>query len=163
DRGACIHAEVVGFGMSADAGDITAPDEVGAARAVRAAINDADLNPTDVQYVNAHGTGTRLNDRTETAALKRVFEDHAQRLAISSAKSMIGHCLNAGGALEALVTVLSVRDDVAPPTIGYRVPDPECDLDYVPNASRRLAIDVALSNSFAFGGLNAVLAFRKAR
>nr|MDQ3057753.1 hypothetical protein [Pseudomonadota bacterium] len=106
---------------------------------------------------------TRLNDRSETAALKRVFGDHAQRLAVSSTKSMLGHCLNAGGALEALATVLAVRDDVAPPTIGYRVFDPECDLDYVPNTSRHASIDAAISNSFAFGGFNAVLAFRKAR
>lgn len=162
-RGAMIHAEIVGFGMSADANDITAPDEAGAAQAISAALSDAGLRPTDVQYVNAHGTGTRLNDRSETAALKRVFGNHAQQLAVSSTKSMLGHCLNAGGALEALATVLSVREDVAPPTIGYRMPDPECDLDYVPNTSRRISIDAALSNSFAFGGLNAVLAFRKAR
>ncbi len=162
-RGATIHAEIVGFGMSADAGDITAPDEAGAAQAISAAVTDGGLQPTDVQYVNAHGTGTKLNDRSETSALKRVFSDHAKQLAVSSTKSMLGHCLNAGGALEALATVLSVREGIAPPTAGYRVPDPECDLDYVPNASRRVSIDAALSNSFAFGGLNAVLAFRKAR
>ena len=162
-RGALIHAEIVGFGMSADASDMTAPDEAGAAQAIDAALADADMKPTDVNYVNAHGTGTRLNDRSETAALKRVFGDHAQQLAVSSTKSMLGHCLNAGGALEALATILSVRHDVAPPTIGYRVPDPECDLDYVPNAARRMSIDAAVSNSFAFGGLNAVLVFRKAR
>ncbi|MBA2549320.1 MAG: beta-ketoacyl-[acyl-carrier-protein] synthase family protein [Burkholderiaceae bacterium] len=162
-RGAMIHAEIVGFGMSADAADITAPDDAGAAQAISAALADAGLQPADVQYVNAHGTGTRLNDRSETAALKRVFGDHAQRLAVSSTKSMLGHCLNAGGALEALATVLALRDDVAPPTIGYRVFDPECDLDYVPNRSRHASIDAAISNSFAFGGFNAVLAFRKAR
>lgn len=162
-RGATIHGEIVGFGMSADAGDITAPNEAGAAQAINAALSDAGLQPAGVQYVNAHGTGTRLNDRSETAALKRVFGDHARQLAVSSTKSMLGHCLNAGGALEALCTVLSVRDGVAPPTIGWRVPDPECDLDYVPNSSRRVPIDAALSNSFAFGGMNAVLAFRKAR
>ena len=162
-RGAMMHAEIVGFGMSADAADITAPDEAGAAQAISAALADAGLQPADVQYVNAHGTGTRLNDRSETAALKRVFGEHAKRLTVSSTKSMLGHCLNAGGALEALATVLAVRDDVAPPTIGYRVFDPECDLDYVPNTSRHASIDAALSNSFAFGGFNAVLAFRKAR
>ncbi len=161
-RGAMIHAEIVGFGMSADAGDITAPDEAGAAQAIDAALTDAGLKPTDVHYVNAHGTGTRLNDRSETAALKRVFGGHAQQLAVSSTKSMLGHCLNAGGALEAVATVLSVREGIAPPTVGYRVPDPECDLDYVPNTARRLPIGAALSNSFAFGGFNAVLAFRKA-
>lgn len=161
-RGAMIHAEIVGFGMSADAGDITAPDEAGAAQAIDAALSDAGLKPADVHYVNAHGTGTRLNDRSETAALKRVFGGHAQQLAVSSTKSMLGHCLNAGGALEAVATVLSVREGIAPPTVGYRVPDPECDLDYVPNTARRLPIGAALSNSFAFGGFNAVLAFRKA-
>ncbi len=161
-RRAMIHAEIVGFGMSADAGDITAPDEAGAAQAIDAALSDAGLKPTDVHYVNAHGTGTRLNDRSETAALKRVFGGHAQQLAVSSTKSMLGHCLNAGGALEAVATVLSVRDGIAPPTVGYRVPDPECDLDYVPNTARRLPIGAALSNSFAFGGFNAVLAFRTA-
>ena len=161
-RGAMIHAEIVGFGMSADAGDITAPDEAGATQAIDAALGDAGLKLTDVHYVNAHGTGTRLNDRNETAALKRVFGVHAKQLAVSSTKSMLGHCLNAGGALEAVAAVLSVRDDVAPPTVGYRALDPECDLDYVPNTARRQAIGAALSNSFAFGGLNAVLAFRKA-
>ena len=161
-RGAVIHAEIAGFGMSADARDITAPDEAGAAQAIDAALADAKVPPAAVNYVNAHGTGTRLNDRSETAALKRVFGDHASKLALSSTKSMLGHCLNAGGALEALATVLSVRDDIAAPTIGYRVTDPECDLDCVPNAARRMRIDAALSNSFAFGGLNAVLVFRKA-
>ncbi|MGZ9074721.1 MAG: beta-ketoacyl-[acyl-carrier-protein] synthase family protein [Burkholderiaceae bacterium] len=161
-RGAVIHAEIAGFGMSADARDITAPDCVGAAQAINAALADAKVPPAAVNYVNAHGTGTRLNDRSETAALKRVFGDYAAKLALSSTKSMLGHCLNASGALEALATVLSVRDDIAPPTIGYRAPDPECDLDCVPNTARRLRIDAALSNSFAFGGLNAVLVFRKA-
>ncbi len=162
-RGATIYAEIAGFGMSADAGDITAPHESGAAQAMNAALTDAALSPADVQYVNAHGTGTRLNDRSETGALKRVFGEHAKQLAVSSTKSMLGHCLNAGGALEAMATVISVRDGIAPPTIGYREFDPECDLDYVPNAARKLVIDAALSNSFAFGGFNAVLAFRKAR
>lgn len=161
-RGAEIVAEVVGCGMSADAGDITAPDEQGAARAMAAALADAGLNPGDVQYVNAHGTGTRLNDKGETAALKRVFGDHAKRLSVSSTKSMLGHCLNAGGALEAMATVLSLRQGIVPPTIGYREPDPECDLDVVPNEARSSPLQAALSNSFAFGGLNAVLAFRKA-
>lgn len=160
-RGADIHAEIVGFGMSADAADITAPNETGAAEAIDAALVDAGLELTEVLYINAHGTGTRLNDRCETAALKRVFGHHANRLAISSTKSMLGHCLNAGGALEAVATVLALREGIVPPTTGYRAPDPECDLDYVPNAARHIAIDVALSNSFAFGGLNAVLAFRK--
>ena len=162
-RGAAIDAEIVGFGMSADAGDITAPTEAGPVQAIGAALDDGGLNTADVQYVNAHGTGTRLNDRTETAALKRVFGDHAKQLAVTSTKSMLGHCLNAGGALEAAATVLALRDGIAPPTAGYREFDPECDLDYVPNTARRMAIDAALSNSFAFGGFNAVLALRKAR
>ena len=162
-RGATIHAEIAGFGMSADAADITAPDESGAVQAMNGALADAGLSRADVQYVNAHGTGTRLNDRSETSALKRVFGEHARQLAISSTKSMLGHCLNAGGALEAVATVIAVRDDIAPATIGYREFDPECDLDYVPNAARNLTINAALSNSFAFGGFNAVLAFRKAR
>jgi nodulation protein E len=161
-RGATIHAEIAGFGMSADAGDITSPNEAGAAQAIAAALADGGLNVADVHYVNAHGTGTRLNDRTETAALKRVFGDSAKQLAASSIKSMLGHCLNAAGALEAAATVLALRDGIAPPTIGYRELDPECDLDYVPNAARRMSTDAALSNSFAFGGFNAVLAFRKA-
>ncbi len=160
-RGAAIHAEIAGFGMSADAGDITAPTDTGAAQAIDSALSDAGMQRAEVDYVNAHGTGTRLNDRSETAALKRVFGDAAHSLAISSNKSMLGHCLNAGGALEALATVLSVREDVAPPTLGYRIPDPECDLDYVPNVARGMVIGAALSNSFAFGGFNAVLAFRK--
>ena len=162
-RGATIHAEIVGFGMSADAGDITAPDEDGAAQAIDAALADAGLNAADVQYVNAHGTGTRLNDRTETAALQRAFGNHAKQLAVSSTKSMLGHCLNAGGALEAAATVLALREGIAPPTAGYREHDPECDLDCVPNTARRMPIDAALSNSFAFGGFNAVLALRKPR
>ncbi len=162
-RGSTIHCEIVGFGMSADAGDITAPDECGAAQAIKSALDDGKLNPADVQYVNAHGTGTRLNDRMETAALKRVFGVHAKRLAISSTKSMLGHCLNAGGALEAAATVLALREDIAPPTAGYRELDPECDLDYIPNTACRMSIDTALTNSFAFGGFNAVLALRKTR
>jgi nodulation protein E len=159
-RGATIHAEMVGFGMSADAGDMTAPDAAGAAQAIGAALADAQLQPEQVNYINAHGTGTRLNDRTETAALAQVFGAHLQRLAVSSSKSMLGHCLNAGGALEALATVLALRDGIIPPTIGFREPDPECALDCVPNRARAAAIEIALSNSFAFGGLNAVLALR---
>lgn len=161
-RGAIIHAEIVGFGMSADALDITAPDDTGAVQAIEAALADACLSFAEIDYVNAHGTGTRLNDRSETAALKRVFGHHAKQLVVSSTKSMLGHCLNAGGALEAVATVLALRDGMVPPTIGYRVPDPECDLDCVPNTARQISIGTAISNSFAFGGLNAVLAFRKA-
>jgi nodulation protein E len=127
------------------------------ARAVNAALADAKLNPQDVQYINAHGTGTTANDRTETAALKTAFGDHARKLAISSTKSMIGHALGAAGALEMVATIMSLREGVVAPTINYLGPDPECDLDYVPNEARQMAINSALSNSFAFGGLNAVL------
>jgi nodulation protein E len=160
-RGADILGEIVGFGMSADAKDITNPDEGGMARAIEAALTDAGLAPDAIQYVNAHGTGTAANDETETRALKRVFGAHAQKLAISSTKSMIGHSLGGSGALELVATLLGMRESVAPPTIGYLGPDPACDLDYVPNAARPMRIDAALSNSFAFGGLNAVLAVRR--
>lgn len=160
-RGADIIAEIVGFGMSADAGDLTAPDVEGMSRAMQWALEDAGLSPQDVQYVNAHGTGTAANDETETRALHKVFGNHARSLAISSTKSMVGHALGAAGALEMVATVMAVRDGVAPPTIAYLGPDPACDLDYVPNVARKMDIDVALSNSFAFGGLNAVLVAKK--
>ncbi len=158
-RGASVQAEFLGFGMNADAGDLTAPSAQGAAAAIQAALDDAGLAPPAVDYVNAHGTGTRLNDRTETQALHHVFGRHAVRLAVSSSKSMHGHCLNAAGGIEAVVTALALRDGLVPPTLGHREADPECDLDYVPNVGRRAPIGVALSNSFAFGGLNAVLVF----
>jgi nodulation protein E len=160
-RGADILAEVAGFGMSADAKDITAPDAGGMARAIVAALSDAKVDRGGVQYINAHGTGTTANDRTETAALKASFGDHAGKLAISSTKSMIGHALGAAGALEMVATVMSLRDGVVAPTINYLGQDQECDLEYVPNEARDLSIDVALSNSFAFGGLNAVLVLRR--
>ena len=147
--------------MSADAKDITNPDEGGMVRAIEGALADAQLAPADVQYVNAHGTGTAANDESETQALKRVFGDHAAKLAISSTKSMVGHSLGASGALELAATLMGMRAGVAPPTIGYLGPDPACDLDYVPNEARALRIDAALSNSFAFGGLNAVLAVER--
>ena len=160
-RGADILGEIVGFGMSADAADLTAPDLGGMVRAMQSALDDAKLKPGDIQYVNAHGTGTAANDETETQALHQAFGPHAQKLAISSTKSMIGHALGAAGALELIATLLAVREGIVPPTIGYLEPDPACDLDYVPNTARALPIDVALSNSFAFGGLNAVLAVKK--
>jgi nodulation protein E len=160
-RGAEILAEIVGFGMSADAKDITAPDVGGMERAIGGALKDAKLNPQDVQYINAHGTGTTANDRTETAAIKAAFGGHAKTLAVSSTKSMIGHALGAAGALEMVATVMGVREGVATPTINYLGPDPECDLDYVPNEARQMKIDAAISNSFAFGGLNAVIAFKR--
>lgn len=159
-RGARIHAELVGFGMSADAGDITAPDAAGAAAAMRAALDDAGLDALSVGYVNAHGTGTRLNDRSESAALVRVFGARLPELPVSSTKSMLGHCMVASGALELVVTALALREGVLPPTIGFREADPDCAVDCIPNAARPVSVDVALSNSFAFGGLNATLAVR---
>ena len=159
-RGARIHAEIMGFGMSADAAELTAPDMAGAAWAMRAALADGDIAPEAVGYINAHGTGTRLNDRTETAAVREVFGRQADRLAMSSSKSMLGHTLCAGGGLELVLTILALRDKILPPTIGYREADPECDIDCVPNEARAADVEVALSNSFAFGGLNAVLAVR---
>jgi len=160
-RGAVILGEIVGFGMSADAADLTAPDQGGMVRAIEAALSDAKLAPHDIQYVNAHGTGTASNDATETRALHQAFGAYAGKLAISSTKSMVGHALGAAGALELLATLMAVREGVVPPTIGYLGRDPACDLDYVPNKARVLTIDGALSNSFAFGGLNAVLAVTK--
>jgi nodulation protein E len=160
-RGATILAEMVGFGMSADAADLIAPDVDGMSRAMQAALDDAALAPERVQYINAHGTGTTANDETETKALHRVFGGHADKLAVSSTKSMIGHALGAAGALELVATTLAVREGIAPPTIGWLGRDPACDLDYVPNEARAMDIEVALSNSFAFGGLNAVLAVKR--
>ena len=160
-RGAKIYAEVIGHGLSSDAMDITLPDANGAARAIRGALKDAGINPEDVDYVNAHGTGTTANDVTETRALKQVFGDHAYKISVSSTKSMIGHALGGAGALELAAVLLGMRDGLAPPTANYCEPDPECDLDYIPNDPREMAINVAISNSFAFGGLNAVIALRR--
>lgn len=162
-RGADILAEIVGFGMSADARDLTAPDVNGMVRALKGALADARLSPSDVQYVNAHGTGTTANDRTETQALKSAFGDHAGTIPISATKSMVGHALGAAGALELAATLMTLREGIVAPTINYLGPDPECDLDYVPNEAREAEVDVAISNSFAFGGLNAVLAVRTYR
>jgi len=161
-RGARIHAELVGYGATADAGHITQPGIDAPAHAIKLALTEAGLRPDQVDYVNAHGTGTRLNDTTETTILKRAFGDHAARLAISSTKSMHGHAMGASGAIELIATILGIEHGVAPPTINYSEPDPECDLDYVPNEPREMRIDAAISNSFAFGGLNAVLAVRRA-
>ena len=160
-RGADILGEIVGLGMSADAADLTSPDADGMRRALIGALTDARLAPSDIQYVNAHGTGTAANDETETQALKQAFGDHAATLAVSSTKSMIGHALGAAGALEMVALLLAMRDGIAPPTIGYLGRDLGCDLDYVPNEARAMWIDAAVSNSFAFGGLNAVLVARK--
>ncbi|MCI0349678.1 MAG: beta-ketoacyl-[acyl-carrier-protein] synthase family protein [Acidobacteriales bacterium] len=161
-RGARVYGEIVGFGMSSDAGHITAPSVEGPARAMRAALSDAGLNAEKVGYINAHGTGTPANDPTETRAIREVFGKHADRIAVSSSKSMHGHALGAAGALEAVVTILALHEGVLPPTINFSQPDPECDLDVIPNQARNTSVECALSNSFAFGGLNAVLAFRRA-
>ena len=160
-RGATVLAEMVGFGMSADASDLIAPDVDGMSRAMQGALDDAGIAANRVQYINAHGTGTTANDETETQALHQVFGAHAKKLAVSSTKSMVGHALGAAGALEAVATVMAARDALAPPTIGWLGRDPACDLDCVPNEPRKMDIDVALSNSFAFGGLNAVLAVKR--
>jgi 3-oxoacyl-[acyl-carrier-protein] synthase II len=161
-RGAKIYAEIVGFGMSGDAHHITAPPEdgEGARLAMANALQDAKLNPSDVQYVNAHATSTELGDRAETVALKRCFGDHARKFAVSSTKSMTGHLLGAAGAVEAIFSILAIRDQVAPPTINLDNPGEGCDLDYVPKVARRMPIRVALSNSFGFGGTNGSVIFR---
>ncbi len=160
-RGAPIIGEIIGFGMSSDAFHITQPSPDGAARAMRAAISDAGLRPGDITYINAHGTATLANDAAETTAIRKVFGEHAGHLAVSSTKSMHGHTLGAAGAIEAAATLLALHHRVLPPTANFTEPDPACDLDVVPNIARPAAIEFALSNSFAFGGLNAVLAFRR--
>lgn len=159
-RGARIYGEIVGFGMSSDAGHITSPTLHGPVSAMRAALLDAQLAPEQITYINAHGTGTQTNDATETKAIREVFGKHADRLAVSSTKSMHGHALGAAGALEAVATLMAMREKVIPPTANYTTPDPDCDLDVVPNQARPAEVEFALSNSFAFGGLNAVVAFR---
>ena len=162
-RGAHIHAELIGFGMSGDAHHITAPPEdgAGARLAMSNALRDAGMNPQDVHYLNAHATSTPLGDRAETVAIKTAFGDYARKLAVSSTKSMTGHLLGAAGVLEAVFCVLAIRDQVAPPTINYVTPDPDCDLDYVPNTARQMRIDVAMSNSFGFGGTNGTVVLRR--
>jgi 3-oxoacyl-[acyl-carrier-protein] synthase II len=162
-RGAPLLAEIVGYGMSADAHHITSPceDGDGAFRVMKLALKDAKIEPAQVQYVNAHGTSTDVGDRIETVALKRAFCEHAYKLAVSSTKSMTGHLLGGAGGLEAGITVLALRDQIAPPTINYEFPDPDCDLDYVPNHARPMNIEYALSNSFGFGGTNGCLIFKR--
>jgi len=160
-RGARPIAEIVGFGMSADAHHITQPSAEGAAKAVTMALKQAGIGPEQIGYVNAHGTGTAVNDVTETRALKLALGDHAYKVAISSSKAMHGHTLGAAGAIESMAAVLAMTGGFIPPTINYNTPDPDCDLDYTPNAARALEFEYAISNSFAFGGLNAVLAFRR--
>jgi 3-oxoacyl-[acyl-carrier-protein] synthase II len=165
NRAAPMLAEIIGYGMSADAHHITAPpdDGDGGYRVMRNALRDAGIEPSCVQYLNAHGTSTGQGDKAETIALKRVFGDHAMKVAVSSTKSMTGHLLGGAGGLEAGITVLAIRDQIAPPTINYEFPDPECDLDYVPNQARQMEIEYAVSNSFGFGGTNGCLVFKKLR
>jgi len=162
-RGARIYAEIIGFGMNSDAYHMTAPSEngEGAAECMRLAMEMAGINPEEVDYINAHGTSTPAGDIAETKAIKRAFGDHAYKLAVSSTKSMTGHMLGAAGGAEAIFTLLAMRDQIAPPTINYDTPDPNCDLDYVPNVARSMKIDVAISNSFGFGGTNGSLVFRR--
>lgn len=162
-RDARIYAEIIGYGMSSDAHHMTAPDPEGdgAARCMAEALRDAGAAPQEVGYINAHGTSTPYNDKFETLAIKRVFGPHAKKLAVSSTKSMIGHLLGAAGGVEAIATLLAIHHGVLPPTINYEKPDPDCDLDYVPNQARKQEVEVALSNAFGFGGTNATLAFRR--
>ncbi len=162
-RGAKIYCELTGYGMSSDAYHITSPAEDGSGmmRVMQRALKDAGLHPQDIQYINAHGTSTPVGDKTETVAIKRVFGDHAYKLAVSSTKSMTGHLLGAAGGLEAAITAIAVKEGVLPPTINYEKPDPECDLDYVPNKARQAGLSHAMSNSFGFGGTNATLIFSK--
>lgn len=160
-RGAKIYAELLGYGSNIDGFHITEPDCENQARCIRLALNDAGILPQEVDYINAHGTATMLNDLAETKAIKAALGEHAQKVAVSSNKSMMGHLLGATGAVEAIFTALTIRDSIIPPTINYDTPDPECDLDYVPNVARKAEVNVALSNSFGFGGTNAALIFRK--
>ena len=162
-RGAKIYGEIVGYGATGDAYHITspAPEGEGAARAIKQALEDADIHPSEVDYINAHGTSTPLNDLYETKAIKEVFKEHAYQLAVSSTKSMTGHMLGAAGAVEAIFSLLTIRDGVIPPTINYETPDEELDLDYVPNIAREKHVQIAVSNSLGFGGHNASLVFRE--
>jgi 3-oxoacyl-[acyl-carrier-protein] synthase II len=164
-RDARIYAEVVGYAMTGDAHHMTAPDPEGdgAMRAMKLALKDAGVEPSAVGYINAHGTSTPYNDKFETVAIKRAFGDHARRLAVSSTKSMTGHLLGAAGGIEAIATALALHHGMLPPTINYETPDPECDLDYVPNQARKVDVEYALSNAFGFGGTNATLLFRRYR
>ncbi len=162
-RGAKIYAELAGYGLSGDAYHVTAPDPdgSGAIRCMEMAINDAGMPREEVDYINAHGTSTDLNDKTETAAIKKVFADHAYKLAVSSTKSMTGHLLGAAGGIEAVVCVMAIQNGIIPPTVNYDNPDPDCDLDYTPNVVAKREVSVAMSNSFGFGGTNACLIFKK--
>ena len=160
-RGAKVYAEVIGYGSNIDSFHITEPDWENQARCLKLALSDAAISPGDVEYINAHGTSTAINDVSETKAIKAALGEHSKKVPISSNKSMIGHLLGAAGGVEAIFTVLTVRDGIIPPTINYDAPDPECDLDYVPNVARKAQVNMALSNSLGFGGINATLVFKK--
>ena len=160
-RGANILAEVIGFSMTSDASDVVKPNKLGAARAISEALNDSNLNPTEVDYINAHGTGTNLNDKTECEAIRQVFGKHAEKLMISSTKSMHGHLIGGAGAIELIASIMVLQDGVIPPTINYNKIDPNCKLDVVPNYAREAKVETLLSNAFAFGGMNAVLALKR--
>jgi len=160
-RGAKIYAELIGYGSNIDSFHITEPDWENQARCLKLALTDAAISPTDVEYINAHGTSTVINDVSETKAIKAALGEHSKKVPISSNKSMLGHLLGAAGGVEAIFTILAIRDGIIPPTINYDAPDPECDLDYVPNIARKAEVNIALSNSFGFGGVNATLVFRK--
>jgi len=162
-RGANIYAEIVGYGLTGDAFHITAPDPQGsgAARCMKMALNDANILPSEVDYINAHGTSTPMNDTIETIAIKTVFNEYSKKVPVSSTKSMTGHLLGAAGGVEAVFTILTIRDGIIPPTINYETPDPDCDLDYVPNVARKADVKIAISNSFGFGGTNATLVFKR--
>lgn len=162
-RGAKIYAELIGYGSNIDSFHITEPDWENQARCLNLALNDADISPADVDYINAHGTSTILSDVSETKAIKAALGEHSKKVPVSSNKSMLGHLLGAAGGVEAIFTVLTIRDGIIPPTINCDTPDPECDLDYVPNIARQAQVNVALSNSFGFGGVNATLVFRNFR
>lgn len=160
-RGATIIAELAGCGMTADASDIVAPGVEGPANAMAECLEDAGLRPEDIDYINAHGTATKANDVIETQAIRRAFGDAASRLSVSSTKSMHAHCMGASGAVELIACIGAIREDIVPPTINHRTPDPECDLDITPNEAKHRDVRAAISNSFAFGGTNAVLCVRK--
>jgi 3-oxoacyl-[acyl-carrier-protein] synthase II len=163
ERGATIHAEVIGYGLTGDAFHIAAPapEGEGMARCMQMAVDDAGIRPEEVDYINAHGTSTDLNDKFETQAIKTVFGEHSYKLAVSSTKSMTGHLLGGAGGVESAIAVLTIKNGIIPPTINYENPDPDCDLDYVPNVSRKAEVRTALTNSFGFGGTNAALLFRR--
>src|SRR5690625_3394934 len=163
ERGAHIYGEITGYGATGDAFHITAPaeDGEGAARAMKQALADANIAPEEVDYINAHGTSTDMNDRYETQAIKNIFGDHAKKLAVSSTKSMTGHLLGAAGGVESVISVKAIDDGIVPATINYETPDPNCDLDYVPNESRKQEVNAVMSNSLGFGGHNASLIFKK--